>query len=82
MPKEHVQSSYALMIAAQRGRMGTRGERSRTAAHWAHAETGFAMRILDGLSAAEAVPHTVIHLVPRGAGDQAKLPDLGREFVR
>ena len=35
---------------------------------------GFAIGLVDGLTAAEPVPHTVIHVVPRRAGDRVVLP--------
>jgi len=36
---------------------------------------GFSIGFVDGLTAAEPVPHTAIHIVPRQAGDRVALPE-------
>jgi hypothetical protein len=32
---------------------------------------------VDGLTTAESVPHTVIHVIPRRAGENVALPECG-----
>jgi diadenosine tetraphosphate (Ap4A) HIT family hydrolase len=74
VPKEHVPSIHALPIAAQKGVWAL-------VSHvWGRLRTGlvpdcgFSIGFLDGLTSAKPVPHTVIHVVPRRAGDQVALP--------
>jgi diadenosine tetraphosphate (Ap4A) HIT family hydrolase len=37
-------------------------------------DDGFSFGFEDGLTAADSVPHAVIHVIPRRAGDQVALP--------
>ncbi len=75
VPMEHVPTIHALTIAAQKGVWAlvsnVRG-RLRTGLVLAG---GFSIGFADGATAAESVPHTVIHVVPRRAGDQVALPE-------
>jgi diadenosine tetraphosphate (Ap4A) HIT family hydrolase len=77
VPKEHAPSIHALPIAAQKGVWAlvshVRG-RLRTGMV---PDGGFSVGFVDGLTAAEPVPHTVIHVVPRRAGDRVALPECG-----
>jgi histidine triad (HIT) family protein len=75
VPREHVPSIHALPTAAQKGvwtLVSEVRERLRTGLV---PDEGFAVGFVDGLTAAEPVPHTVIHIVPRRAGDQVVLPE-------
>jgi len=40
-------------------------------------DDGFSIGFVDSLTAAEPVPHTMIHVIPRRVVDQAVLPECG-----
>ena len=40
-------------------------------------EDGFSIGLVDGLTAAEPVPHTVIQVLPRRVGNRVALPECG-----
>ena len=70
----HVPSIHALPIAAQKGVWALVGEvRSRLRTGMVP-DGGFSIGFVDGLTAAEPVPHTVIRIVPRRAWDRVALP--------
>ena len=76
-PKEHVPSIHALpmpvqkavwaMVSQVRGRLRT----------GMVPDGGFSIGFLDALTAAVPVPHAVIHVLPRRAGDEVALPECG-----
>jgi histidine triad (HIT) family protein len=75
VPKEHVPSIHALPIAAQRGVWALVSDVRGRLRTGLVPSGGFAIGLVDGLTAAEPVPHTVIHVVPRRAGDRVALPE-------
>ena len=58
-------ATHVLMASEVRGRLRT----------GMVPDNGFAIGFEDGLTAAEPVVHTVIHVVPRRAGDRNALPE-------
>ena len=64
VPKEHVPSIHALPIAAQKRVWALVAEVRGRLRTGLVPDGGFAIGFVDGLSAAEPVPHTVIHVVP------------------
>ena len=75
VPKEHVHSVHALPVEAQKGVWALVSDvRDRLRTGFLP-DDGFSIGFVDGLSAAVPVPHTVIHVVPRRAGDGVVLPE-------
>jgi histidine triad (HIT) family protein len=75
VPKEHVPSIHALPMTAQNGVWALVAEVRGRLRTGLVPDDGFAIGFVDGLMAAEPVPHTVIHVVPRRAGDRVALPE-------
>ena len=70
-----VPSIHALPVEAQKGAWALVSEvRGRLRTGLVPAG-GFRIGFLDGLTATEPVPHTVIHAIPRRAGDHVALPE-------
>ena len=75
MPRERVPSIHALRIAAQKGVWTLVSEVRGGLRPGLVPDEGFAVGFVDGLTAAELVQHTVIHIVPRRVGEQVALPE-------
>ena len=75
VPREHVPSIHALPITTQNGVWALVSEVRGRLRTGLVPDDGFAVGFVDGLTAAEPVPHTVIHIVPRRTGDQVALPE-------
>ena len=76
VPKQHVPSTHALPIAAQKGVWALVSEVRGRLRTGMVPDAGFSIGFVDGLTAAELAQHTVVHVVPRRAGDRA-LPECG-----
>jgi histidine triad (HIT) family protein len=75
VPKGHIPSVHALQGEAQKGVWALVSDVSGRLRTGLVPDAGFSIGFVDGLTTAEPVPHTVIHVVPRRAGDQVALPD-------
>ena len=77
VPKEHVPSIHALPMAVQKSVWALVSEVRGRLRTGIVPDGGFSIGFLDGLTAAVPVPHTVIHVVPRRAGEDVALPECG-----
>jgi histidine triad (HIT) family protein len=73
-PKEHVPTIHALPIAGQRAMWALVSEVRRRLRTGLAPAAGFAIGIDDGLTAPDAVAHTIVHVIPRRADDAGTLP--------
>jgi histidine triad (HIT) family protein len=71
VPKEYVPSIHALPIAAQKGVWALVSEVRGRLRTGLVPDGWFIIGFLDGLTAAVPVPHAVIQVLPRRAGDRA-----------
>jgi hypothetical protein len=76
-PREHVASIHALPMAAQQDVWALVSEVRGRLRTGLVPDGGFSIGFLDGLTAAVPVPHTVVHVVPRRAGEDVELPECG-----
>lgn len=77
VPKTHIPSVRALPMASQQGAWTLVSELCGRLRPGVVPHGVFSIGFLDGLTAAVPVPHTVIHIVPRRAGQNVVLPECG-----
>jgi histidine triad (HIT) family protein len=75
VPKEHAPTLHALPMTAQRGVWALVSEVRGRLNTGLVPDGGIIIGCLDGLTAAVPVPHKVIHVVPRQAGEDVALPE-------
>jgi histidine triad (HIT) family protein len=75
VPKEHVPSVHALPIAVQRSVWALVSDVRGRLRTGMVPDGGFSIGFADRLTATEPVHHTVIHVVPRKAGDRVAPPE-------
>jgi len=75
VPKGHIPSIHALPMAVQKSVWALVSRVRRRLRTGFLPNDGFSIGFVDGLTAAQLVPHAVIHVIPRRVGDRVELPE-------